>query len=954
MLGEHRSQGLVVAVGSTGRVGADGSLALTGGGDIDMRIAGALNPNLALTDGTEKHALPGALVNLRGALHAAAASIGGIKLIYGMGETFDPRGIDPFTATSSEARSGITVVPGDSAVYLNTLGDLVLGGAGDPGRSQSPNRSAYSVGGINYIGGGESWFTLWTDRTAINLISAGGNLTPSTSAAESPYRESDHNRADGSFTYPSILRAAALDGSIYYGVNALPFMRNDSTFVPAFVTLAPSAHGVLEMLAASSIYGGQYSFNMSGSGVALPTPFNPAFMGEVDRSSGRVNLTNASPNGVVESNGNPVPLSLFVFGPNTSVVPIDRAPDADPIRFYAREGDVVGLLTGETLTFGGRQTTWYNAAGPVMVRAGRDIVGAGLAPGVTQTSAWGGATSRGNLIVHSNPDDVSIISAGRDIIYANFDIAGPGTLEVSAARNLYQADKGAFTSIGPIANGDNRPGASITMLAGVGAAGPDYDAFAARYLDPANRAGTGPLADQPGKAVQTADAFTSRRELSGWLKNKFGYSGDDSGAIEYFNKSLTPEQRSSYPSNTLLFVWLKSQGYIGDRGGALVYYLEKNAKDGLTFTYSGMLFAWMQENYNYSGNETGALSSFRALPDLQQRVFLRQVYFAELTAGGREYNDASSSRHGSYLRGREAIAVLFPNDASCGGDITMFGGSGVRTQSGGDIQMFTPGGRTVIGVEGQVPPASAGLVTQGSGDIQIYSKGSILLGLSRIMTTFGGDIIAWSAEGDINAGRGSKTTVIYTPPKRVYDNYGGVTLSSQVPSSGAGIATLNPIAEVPAGDVDLIAPLGTIDAGEAGIRVSGNVNLAALQIINAANIQVQGTSSGIPVVQAPSISAALSTSNAAAATQQTATPTQGSGNAQPSVIIVEVLGYGGGGDDREPGDNRRRDHEQTQFKEETTGAVHVLGSGPITQDQLQSLTDEEKMRLLSGERRRRL
>jgi hypothetical protein len=28
----------------------------------------------------------------------------------------------------------------------------------------------------------------------------------------------------------------------------------------------------------------------------------------------------------------------------------------------------------------------------------------------------------------------------------------------------------------------------------------------------------------------------------------------------------------------------------------------------------------------------------------------------------------------------------------------------------------------------------------------------------------------------------------------------------------------------------LVAPLGTIDAGEAGIRVSGNVDLAALQI----------------------------------------------------------------------------------------------------------------------------
>jgi hypothetical protein len=60
-----------------------------------------------------------------------------------------------------------------------------------------------------------------------------------------------------------------------------------------------------------------------------------------------------------------------------------------------------------------------------------------------------------------------------------------------------------------------------------------------------------------------------------------------------------------------------------------------------------------------------------------------------------------------------------------------------------------------------------------------------------------------------------------------------------VPSTGAGIATLAPIAEVPAGDVDLLAPLGTIDAGEAGIRVSGNVNLAALKVMNAANIQVR-------------------------------------------------------------------------------------------------------------------
>ncbi|SHI25192.1 Filamentous haemagglutinin family outer membrane protein [Pollutimonas bauzanensis] len=49
-------------------------------------------------------------------------------------------------------------------------------------------------------------------------------------------------------------------------------------------------------------------------------------------------------------------------------------------------------------------------------------------------------------------------------------------------------------------------------------------------------------------------------------------------------------------------------------------------------------------------------------------------------------------------------------------------------------------------------------------------------------------------------------------------------LSSDVSTTGAGIATLAPIADVPPGNMDLIAPEGTVDAGEAGIRVSGQAN----------------------------------------------------------------------------------------------------------------------------------
>ena len=131
----------------------------------------------------------------------------------------------------------------------------------------------------------------------------------------------------------------------------------------------------------------------------------------------------------------------------------------------------------------------------------------------------------------------------------------------------------------------------------------------------------------------------------------------------------------------------------------------------------------------------------------------------------------------------------------------------------------------------------------------------------------------------------------------MYDAWGNVKLSPNVPSTGAGIATLNPIPEVPPGDVDLIAPLGTIDAGEAGIRVSGNVNLAALQVVNAANIQVKGESTGIPVVAAVNVgaltNASAAASSAATAAQDTVQRERAAARqALPSIFTVRVLGFG--------------------------------------------------------------
>lgn len=321
--------------------------------------------------------------------------------------------------------------------------------------------------------------------------------------------------------------------------------------------------------------------------------------------------------------------------------------------------------------------------------------------------------------------------------------------------------------------------------------------------------------------------------------------------------------------------------------------------------YDKELKQWLQQRFGLAADGAEALAAFDRLPKEQQRIFLRQVYYAELREGGREYTDRNGPRVGSYLRGREAIATLMPDKDAAGatiqrtGDILMYGGSGVRTEAGGNIELMAPGGQIVVGVQGVVPPASAGLVTQGQGDIRLFSQDSVLLGLSRVMTTFGGDILAWSEQGDINAGRGSQTTLLYTPPRRVYDGWGNVILSPQAPASGAGIATLNPIAEVRPGDVDLIAPLGTIDAGEAGIRVSGNINLAALQVLNAANIQVQGESKGLPVLASVNVNALASASAAANSASQAAQDVMRKSQDdarrnQPSVISVQILGFGSG------------------------------------------------------------
>nr|WP_049824679.1 filamentous haemagglutinin family protein [Rhodopseudomonas palustris] len=627
------------------------------------------------------------------------------------------------------------------------------------------------------------------------------------------------NSGDGLYLPPQFT-AAALSGNIY---------------ASAASKQVPAARAGFELLAQGSIYG-YGSIVMSAADPALlPTPFHPAF---AQVRSYSVFLTNATS----QKRGD-----LFAFAPDQPTSDV-HAGDPEPVRIYAANGDIVGL--------------WLTTAKRLDMAAGGDIV-------MTKDSQLSSSLT----ITHANATDVSTVTAGGKIIYPRITAKGPGEVSITADSDIFLGDLGSIVSTGPAYAADQRPGASIGLLAGAGAAGPNYAAIATLYLDPANRAVSGtPLADQAGRVAKTYEA-----ELRQWLAIRYGYvAASDADARVYFG-NRAPEE---------------------------------------------------------------------------QAIFLRQVYFAELKVAGREYNDPASVRYGSYFRGRQVIATLFPDRDASGepiaydGDFVMFGDSGVRTIAGGDITVLTPGGRQVLGVEGKVPAGTAGVITQGQGDISLYSKGSILLGLSRIMTTYGGSILAWSAEGDINAGRGSKTTLVYTPPKRIYDRYGKVTLAPQVPSTGAGIATLNPVPGTTAGDIDLIAPLGTIDAGEAGIRVSGDINLVALQIVNAANIQVQGTSSGLPTVQAPPVAALTAAGNVAgAATPAAVAPAQA--NDRPSIILVEFLGFGGGDGGSQPAPPLPRDRRNDQDRQsyDPDSAFRAVGHGRLTEQQRSQLTARERAKL---------
>jgi filamentous hemagglutinin family protein len=471
-----------------------------------------------------------------------------------------------------------------------------------------------------------------------------------------------------------------------------------------------------------------------------------------------------------------------------------RVAAPDPLRLYAQSGDVLSLEL-----FSGKR---------VRVLAGRD------------------ATDLSLYFQHLSASDISLVSAGRDIIPFNENNARRTLAADILAGNVVVDASGTDSGSKGMAGDLQVGGRGIVQV------------LAGRDLD----LGTG-----PNRADGTGVGLTS----IGRLRNPFlpfegahyvvmaGVGGVSSGPA----LGLT--------GSSLNFGSLPSSGFLGD------------------------------------STEHMAVAAVRNL-------------FTRLQQVGKD-----AALTGNYDAGYAAVEEMFGKNPAAGNIFTR--SRDLRTTSGGSIIAAAPGGSVTMASDifGN-PLTPPGIVTEYGGEVSILTGGNVDIGRARIFTLRGGDLTIWSSRGDIAAGTAAKT-VVTAPPTRVLIDPTSAEIETDLGglATGGGIGVLASVAGIEPGAVTLLAPRGTVDAGDAGIRATGNITIAAAQVLNADNISASGASVGVPVAPAaaaPNVGGLSSASSSTAATSQAASDVtrqaqSGAATDQqqaPSTITVEVLGYGGG------------------------------------------------------------
>jgi hypothetical protein len=242
------------------------------------------------------------------------------------------------------------------------------------------------------------------------------------------------------------------------------------------------------------------------------------------------------------------------------------------------------------------------------------------------------------------------------------------------------------------------------------------------------------------------------------------------------------------------------------------------------------------------------------------------------------------------------IATLFPTTSARGNiDLT---GSQVKTEQGGSVDLFSPAGSINVSLV-RVPdfiaakkPSELGVITVRGGAVRALVRDDFLVNTGRVFTLRGGDITLVSQFGNIDAGRGAKTATSAPPPLLTTDQNGNTKLDISGSIAGSGIATLQTQENQSPSNVYPVAPRGIFDAGDAGVRSTGRVQITAQTVLNAGNISAAGGVTGAPPVAAPSLGGLAlpaSTTPKAEGSGKSAAPEQ-----RLLALDVEVLCFGEG------------------------------------------------------------
>ncbi len=925
---------LAVSIPNTARVTGNTTqddppmeLYLTGGGDLSIRAGGDIRGGVYyVADGVAQ-------------LTAGGSFTSGASFRSNLNNGYAPNCEGGGCYTPADLRQ---VMPHEFEVYpmlYTSSGEFRLQSGGDLNIEAVMDPMLYNI--WNYRGNA---FMSYTSEARVSLFSAGGDVLIRNNALNFDVVE-EHSSASPLW-FPGLrFGGTGTDNRFNVGLTSAYHQLWPATLtaiaaagdvqVLGTMTLAPSPQGNLELLAGNSVYIG-YGTRAEDAFYQFDQPQNRSGGSGIFMSQAKVDLLRTTLNPLtIENYG----LSAFqsagasnVYGGAmgfTALVPPDlHAGDATPVRIYAGEGDIV-------------TTAGINLPKQLWVQAGNHV----YFPYFT--------------VQHNNPNDLTLVRAGNGLYFTGngfITLSGPGRMEIETGGDFWIPSNGVGITSNSIAltNGQlwrpDEKSADIAISTGFNQL-PSYEAFEDAYFNPE-------LAAEMEEFL-LADAGDGRK-LSVYLFDRIYARGNGSsselaspelsmGFVNYMRsrQGLPPLETAAEQTAYLAQAW---DAWLN------LPWAEKTPYDGLVprMTETEATAKGARPEFYLSERREGLVNYVRRLQGLEalrtqeeqlayldqawgywetldtdfKTPMIRNAFFMELRTTGREANDVDSDRNNTTFRGYNAIAKLFPGaqkrateelaegESRWAGDFETYA-SRVISNGGGKVEFVIPGGAFTLanaaarpGETGQPEPdwsgnmgrgnaLRSGVITQDGGEINIFTHGSVTVNESRILTTKGGNALIWSSYGDIAAGKGAKTSI--SPPFYDY-TLNGITHMNRVPAglpTGAGIGTLATQPGTPPADVDLIAPNGIVDAGDAGLRVSGNFNVFAVQILGTDNIEVQGISTGLPVPpSAPPTS--LNIDDAAAKTTKvtdalTESMKKAKADARikgPSIIEVKILGHG--------------------------------------------------------------